>query len=498
MLVQVDRDSSIPLYEQIKNQLGDLILSGVIGEGSRLPATRKLAKELDVNRNTVLRAYQELTAEGLVEGRTGGGTVVTEVEKKGKRPRTLPLLWREMFTNWESTFHDWVEESSSRDGKEMISFDRGTPSPELFPLEMVQEIVSEVLSGGPEPIRYSSPQGDPKLRKLLAEQMELMGIEANPSQILILSGSEQGIYITIQALTESGEGIIAEAPTYPGMLHTLSANGRHIYTVPMDKEGLRLDLLEGILSHHRPKFIYTMPTFQNPTGKTQSLKKRKQLLELAYHYQIPILEDAPYYHLRYEGEHLPPIKAMDQNNHVIYLSTFSKTLFPGLRVGWMVAPEEVIERFTSIKKSIDLCTGTLSQSIAFQLVKRQSRHLEEVLPIYRRRRDTLIEALDENCEGLISWQRPEGGFFIWGRLTQGLRTESLHNEARKAGVNFIPGRFFFPKGRGGDYHLRLSFSQLTEDRIREGIGRLSKAIHTKLKEGKEKVEVETGENKPLV
>lgn len=502
MLIKIDRESRTPLYTQIKKQVRELILSGSLSEGSRLPSTRKLSDSLEVNRSTVVKAYQSLWSDGLVEGRAGGGTVVTTPPSviKDESSTFQPILWEDRFTDWKPPFLSWIDKALLKTNQEVIAFDHGAPPSDLFPLDTVQEILTNILAEGPDPIRYSAPQGIPELRQLLSEQMNLMGIKATPSQILILSGSEQGIYITVQALIEPEDGVVVEAPTYPGVLRTLRAHGAQIYTVPMDEQGIKVDILEGVLSHQRPKLIYTMPTFHNPTGITMSLKRRKKLLGLAYRYRVPILEDTPYYHLRYTGGHLPPIKALDQKNHVLYLSTFSKSLFPGLRVGWLVASKEVVKHFTSIKKAIDLCTSALSQYIVCELIRKKSGHLKRVLPIYKTRRDAMRDALASHCGGSMNWKCPQGGFFIWAGLKNGLQAVSLQREALENGVSFVPGWPFFPGGTGGDKNIRLSFARLSEDHIEEGVRRLATALQKSLqKKSRSEQEREAEEaDRPLV
>jgi len=345
-----------------------------------------------------------------------------------------------------------------------------------------------VLDQGPDPLRYGPAEGVPVLRELIAQRLRLAGMDIAPSQVLILTGSEQGIYMVAQALLRPGDGVVVEAPTYPGALRTFRSLGAQLHPVPLDKEGMRLDVLEGVLAYQRPKLIYTVPTFQNPTGITMSLDRRRGLLELAWRYRVPILEDDPYSDLRYEGQHIPLIQALDRRNYVIYLSTFSKWLFPGLRVGWMVAPRGVASRLVGIKRSLDLCTSPLSQFIVFELIRRGVDHLDRILRIYRARRDALLSALDRHCRGFMEWGRPQGGFFVWCTLREGIQMEALQEEALRAGVAFISGKPFFLEGFDGERHLRLNFPRLPEGRIEEGIQRLALALRQAASRPEPKVE----------
>jgi len=490
VLVRLDRESDVPLYQQIRTKLREMILSGLLPPGSRLPPSRELARQLGVNRSTVVNAYRALWSEGLVEGRAGGGTVIARPQDGRSRsvPQPVPLLWEELFTERVPPPGHWTDQAMPKVEGDVIRFDWGSPPPDLFPLETMREVATQVLDQGPDPLRYGPAEGVPVLRELIAQRLRLAGMDIAPSQVLILTGSEQGIYMVAQALLRPGDGVVVEAPTYPGALRTFRSLGAQLHPVPLDKEGMRLDVLEGVLAYQRPKLIYTVPTFQNPTGITMSLDRRRGLLELAWRYRVPILEDDPYSDLRYEGQHIPLIQALDRRNYVIYLSTFSKWLFPGLRVGWMVAPRGVASRLVGIKRSLDLCTSPLSQFIVFELIRRGVDHLDRILRIYRARRDALLSALDRHCRGFMEWGRPQGGFFVWCTLREGIQMEALQEEALRAGVAFISGKPFFLEGFDGERHLRLNFPRLPEGRIEEGIQRLALALRQAASRPEPKVE----------
>ena len=502
MLVQLDRGSKIPYHLQIRNQLRERILSGALPPGSRLPATRDLARALGVNRTTVVTAYRALWSEGLVKGRAGGGTVVARPPEAPGRPSPapLPLVWEDRYTARVRPSAHWTEGAAPKGRTDVIPFDAGSPPAELFPVDAVREAVADVLARGPNALRYTPAPGDPELRRLLAERLELAGIRATPSQVLVLSGSEQGIFLVAQALLEPGDGVVVEAPTYPGALRTFRILGAQLHPVPVDEDGMRLDVLEGVLAHGRPKLIYTVPTFHNPTGTTMSADRRRALLDLAYRYRVPILEDDPYHALRYEGAPVPPIKALDRQNHVIYLSTFSKAFFPGLRVGWLVAPSGVTERLAALRRSLDLCPSSLGQAVAHELLRRNTGHVERVVPIYRARRDAMLAALDRHCRRLMDWHRPQGGFFVWVKLRDGVYAEELLAEAVRTGVTFVPGRPFFPEGAGGEAQVRLSFPGVSEERIEEGVRRLAAAFRRcRTRQGKEvPPEAVAAQARPLV
>lgn len=486
MLLQIDRGTKVPLYVQIHQQIRELILTGVLPAESHLPPTRDLAKALGVNRTTVVSAYRELWSEGLVEGRAGGGTVVTPLSKKrpNGHPDPLPLLWEELYTSRVPLPSLWtaVHRAPSKARAETIDFAPGAPAIDRYSLETIHASLNEIRRQGATPFAYGCAQGDPQLRALLAEQLELEGIRATPGQILVVSGSQDGIYLVAQALLERGDGVVVEAPTYPGALRIFRTIGAELHPVPLDEGGVRLDLLEGVLSHLRPKLIYVVSSFHNPTGVTMTLERRHALLELAYRYRVPILEDDPFSKLRYEGHPLPRLKALDRENYGIYLTTFSKILAPGLRVGWLLASREVVERLAILKNSIDVCTSALSQALVRELVARGlNEHLTRIVPAYRARRDAMCEALERHCAGLLRFKVPEGGLFIWAELVSGLRADPLLEEAQAEGVSFLPGTLFFPEGHGGERHLRLNFVGHPEEAIEEGVKRLGVALRRTLR-----------------
>ncbi|MFQ6116946.1 MAG: PLP-dependent aminotransferase family protein, partial [Candidatus Bipolaricaulia bacterium] len=320
-------------------------------------------------------------------------------------------------------------------------------------------------------LRWCAIEGYLPLRRLLAAQMGL-----SPSEILITTGSQQGLYLLARALLAPGDFVVVEAPTYLGALQVFRAAGARLIGVPVDEEGMDLRMLENVLSRTPPKFIYTLPTFQNPAGATLGLKRRRRLLELAYRYRVPIVEDDPYSLLRYEGEALPPLKTLDTHGYVIYLSTFSKVLFPGLRVGWLAAPQRVIEHLSRMKQMIDIFTNSLAQAVIYQFRRRGllEGHLELVRKEYRRRLDAMVEALKSHCPK-IEFAVPEGGYFIWCRLERGVTARELLREALRERVSFLTGELFYPDGRGQE-EIRLTFTSQPPDVIAEGIRRLGRAM----------------------
>jgi DNA-binding transcriptional MocR family regulator len=359
----------------------------------------------------------------------------------------------------------------------VIALTAGVPAPELYPRSaFLQIIVALLRSGDHELLGPCATAGHRPLREVIAKRMSQEGAPVTWDQILVTTGSQQGLDLLARAFLEPGDGVIIEAPTYLGALGTFGAAGARLLSVPLDEGGLRLDILEGLLARHRPKLIYTLPTFQNPSGVTQDLERRLGLLALAARYGVPVVEDDPYGPLYFHEPPPPTLKALDQRGSVIYLGTFSKIMFPGLRLGWIAAPRPVIERLARIKQRIDLYGNSLAQwaTAAFIEAGHLEEHLAHVRSLYLRRRDAMVAALAEHCPDL-RYRVPDGGFNLWCHLPRDLKSRDLLAEAGQRGVAFAPGELFYAEG-GGEHALRLNFSSQPESRIREGIVRLGQAL----------------------
>jgi len=376
---------------------------------------------------------------------------------------------------------------------DIISFAGGLPAPEVFPVAEVREATRRVLEEhGSAALQYSATEGYLPLRELLVRHMTRYGIKVTPDNVLITSGSQQALDLIGKLLLNPGDLVMTEVPTFLGAIQAFTAYQAGFVTVPIDDEGLEVEQLEEAL-RAGPKFLYLLPNFQNPGGVTLSLERRRRVVELASRYGAPIVEDDPYGQLRYDGHHLPPLVKVDAEFHgcasgerafrggVLYLGTLSKTLAPGLRIGWVVAPEEVIRKLVLLKQGTDLHTSTFTQMVAYETARGGflDRHVRWIRKVYGERRDAMLGALERHFPPGVGWTHPLGGLFVWVTLPPGLDSSELLESALAEKVAFVPGASFFPAG-GGAETLRLNFSYCAPSRIEEGIARLGVVLRRRL------------------
>ncbi len=485
MRIPLDRDSSTPLYQQIKTHLRNGILSGNLPADTRLPASRALAQSLGVNRITVESAYDELEAEGLIFSRLGSGTYVLPRKE-------LPPLPKE---GNEASWPLWQQQVAQDNGKplnaepeamlraaahpEPISFASGLSDSRLFPAEDFRRVLQGVMRrDGIAALDYGDPAGHMALRVTIAHVLGSQGLQVRPENVLITAGSQQALSLVAQLLLEPEDVILVESPTYSGALDLFRALGFRIVGVPVDRQGLQVEALEKLLQQHHPKLIYTIPNFHNPTGTCLSGARRHELIVLADRYNVPILEDDFVGDLRYEGRTQPALKALDPGGRVIYISTFSKMLMPGLRVGFLVADGPVFNSLVRFKHASDLATSSLVQRAleAYVTVGRYQAHLRRSCQEFRRRRDAMVSAIRQHLPGGVHVDVPQGGLFLWLQLPNGMSADELLPTACERGVNFAPGSNFFADPACGRGWLRLNFAAQRPEEIEEGIQRLARAI----------------------
>jgi 2-aminoadipate transaminase len=370
---------------------------------------------------------------------------------------------------------------------DIISFAGGLPAPDVFPIEQVAQATQRVLEEhGEQALQYGTTEGYKPLREMLARHTGRYGLHLTPDNILVTSGSQQALDLIGKVFINRGDKIVTESPTYLGALQAWNAYGAEYVTVSCDEHGMVIDELEPAL-RAGAKFIYVLPNFQNPTGVTLSLERRKKLVEIADRYGVPIVEDDPYGQLRYEGEHLPPVAVIDERNchsgdecytgNVIYLSTFSKILSPGLRLGWVTASPTVIAKLAQAKQGADLNTSTFTQMVAFETSRNNfiDSHIQTIRRVYSERRDVMLRAMEEHFPEGVTWTRPSGGLFLWVVLPEGTDTTELLKVAVEHKVAFVPGESFHPNG-GGKNTMRLNFSYCKPEAINEGIRRLGDVL----------------------
>ena len=359
----------------------------------------------------------------------------------------------------------------------MISFARGNPAPECLPNEEIAAIAQELIrEKGSHILQYGGTPGISRLKETVIEMVGKRGISAKPEEVIITSGATQGIGLAAKTLVNPGDVILAESPTFIGALQTFLTYQAQIKGVEMDDEGMNMDDLEKKLKQYRPKFVYTIPTFQNPTGRTMSLERRKKMAELCALHGVIILEDDPYCDLRYSGQPVPPIKSLSEAGNVIYLLSFSKIISPGLRVGAAVADPRIIEKYNIAKQGEDLHTANLSQEIveAYMHSGKAEAHIETICAQYRDKRDAMIAKLQGFPKG-ISYTKTDGGLFIWVTLPESMNATKMFKQCVDAGVAYVPGTHFFPQG-GHDNTLRLNFSMASFEQIDKGMDILKGVI----------------------
>lgn len=374
----------------------------------------------------------------------------------------------------------------------VISFAGGLPSPDAFPIQRFEQACHKVLSEeASQALQYGTTEGYEPLRDLIGRNLRRYGIRARLENVMITTGSQQALDLIGKLFINRGDRVLVEAPTYLGALQAFNSYGAEYVSVPVDDDGLQTEILENPL-RSGPKFMYVLPNFQNPTGTTLSEGRRHQLVLLADKYGIPIVEDDPYGQLRYEGEHIPPLVVIDRENlcadadfsigNVIYLSTFSKTLAPGIRLGWIVAPPEIISKLVQLKQAADLHTSTFNQIVAYEVARGGflDEHVRFIRALYRERRDAMLDALREFFPSEVTWTQPHGGLFLWVTIPEATNSHKVLETALSHNVVFVPGDCFYARPAGEECHMRLNFSNATPEQIREGIRRLALAVEQHL------------------
>lgn len=476
----VQADAAVPMYVQLANNLTTKIQDFTLLSGTRLPPERELAEKLGISRTTIVNAYRLLEERGLVYSKIGSGTYVQDLA--AKQPETEPIPWELLFkpqlqSPLKSLIRQLVATPVSGD---MISFATGMPDPKLYPLELFRKVLENgaaVLQ--PDDLGYIATEGYLPLRREIALWQKEYGIEVQEQQVLVVSGAQQGLYLMVRSFIEPRDFVIVESPTYLGAIQLFEAAGARILCLPQGKK-LDFAALEDYLIRYRPKLFYTIPTFQNPTGRVMTLAERKELLRLAARYRLVIIEDDPYGRLSFGEEPPLSLKALDSYGGVVYIGTFSKILFPGLRMGWVAASPQVVNRLAQEKQYVDLHSSALAQKIIQHYLRDGGlkQHLQFVRREYRNRRDAMATAIRRYCGRLVQFEVPSGGFYLWCKIDPSIPLAELVQQANRAGVSFVPGNAFYVNDTLEHHECRLCYAAHREEKIQEGIRRLGGVLRS--------------------
>ncbi|MDE4541453.1 PLP-dependent aminotransferase family protein [Thermoanaerobacterium sp. R66] len=457
----VDKNKSTPLYIQIFNQFKKYIENGSIPPGYKLPTIRSLAKELGVNNVTVINAYRLLEANGYIEKRVGSGTYVSETVRQSEMPiEDIKAL----------------EHGQILVNKNMINFSSSSPNPELFPVEDFKVIINKVLErDGGYAFEYQDTKGYMPLRKVIAEFIKKDEVIIDYEDVQIISGGQQGIDVVSKALINFGDCVFVESPTYSWAIASFKSRGAEIVDIELEKDGINVDMLEEKLKIFKPKLIYTMPVFQNPTGISYSVEKMKKLIEIAYKYDTYIVEDDFSNELNFSNNKHLPLKAYDKYDRVIYIKSFSKIYMPGLRLGFILSPKNLINSFAEAKYVTDLSTSGLMQR-AFEIYLKEGmweKHVEVFKNTMKNRFDEMKRLLLDNSYFEINI--PDGGFYFWIKLKESISAKMIYLKCIERNVSIVPGSIFF-SNKIDDSHIRLSYASCEVDKIRKGILTIEEVI----------------------
>jgi len=481
--IPLDRHSNIALYQQIEQYLRLNILSGNLPHDTRLPASRKLARDLGVNRITVENAYASLETDGLAFSIQGSGTYVAA---PSSTPQSSISACDHGWPGWQQALRPsaphWPDPDQilqKAGHPDPINLSSGAGDPQSYPVDEFRKFVQKSMrQEGLAAFDYTDPRGYAPLRQTIAQVVASQGLGLHPDHILVTSGSQQALAIICQTLVQPGDTLLVEKPTYSSGLSLFRAYGAQVIAIPTDEQGMQVEQIEPLLQQHPPRLIYCMPTFQNPSGANLSASRRRQLVALAARYNLPIIEDDFVGDLRYDGHAQPALKSLDAGGNVIYISTFSKMLMPGLRVGFLAAEGPVYDQLVEVKRVTDLSSSSLAQRAleAYVTVGRYQAFLRRSCQRYRQRRDRMVQAIQRYLPGETHFTPPLGGLFLWARLPDKVNSEALLPLACQHGMAFMPGTRFFVEPGEGQAYIRLNFACQTPERIEQGIRRLGDAL----------------------
>ncbi|HAA55091.1 MAG TPA: PLP-dependent aminotransferase family protein [Myxococcales bacterium] len=464
-----------PLYMQIADGVVRLIRDGQLPDGARLPTVRELSQGFAVTRVTVQNAYNELKTNGWADATIGRGTFVTFAQPV--HSETIEIAVNKMTPD-----RVMADLSVIKEKEDIISLAMGEPDRALLPAKAFMKTLRQLEADANVLFSYGPYQGDPQLRQMLASLLRERGVRASAEEFIITTGVTQGLSLSVSALCDVGDRVLVEQPTYLGFLNLLKTYQLQPLGVPMLEDGPCVETIERFMREERPRAYYTVPQFHNPTGSCMSLEKRKKILALAKQYDVTIIEDDVYGQLHYGEGVIQPMKALDTDDIVVYLGSFSKMLFPGVRVGFMIPPTSFKERLMSFVRARELCGSPFVQRGLAEFMRSGAlhKHLSHILPIYKERCDAMLAALGESMPKEVAWTRPEGGYCCWVTLPEEIEFGELYRETLRKGVAFTPGVVFFQE-TSSTRHLRLCFCTQTPQSIHKAIRILGDVVRRLLR-----------------
>ncbi|MER1998448.1 MAG: PLP-dependent aminotransferase family protein [Lysinibacillus sp.] len=469
------RNASVPLHKQISNYLKKKILNGEWTIGTKIPSQRQLAEQFHVNRSTIVFALEELAADGLIESKVGNGTQVIN-NTWGLLSSTPPPDWINYVKSGTHKPNMSIIQkiNKAETDPNIIRLGTGELAPDLLPHEQMKQIL-QIDNARSLSLGYSEPKGSLLLRKTVSEHLLKKGINVSPESILIVSGGLQALQLIAMGLLKRGSTILHETPSYLNSVHVFQSAGMNLLGIPLDEEGIKHDSIGRIKRQHHAALLYTIPTFHNPTGTVMSEERRMALLKVCQNASLPIIEDDVYSDLWFEEPPTKPLKAFDTQGNILYIGSVSKTLSPGLRIGWIVGPQPVIERLADIKMQTDYGSSSLSQYAVEKWISSglYEKFLKKIKEELKYRRDFTIRILENYFSEIATWNVPSGGFYIWLKLRTGISTRKLFDIALRDGILLNPGCVY---DASDDRHLRLSYSYASIDQLEKGLIRLAQLI----------------------
>jgi DNA-binding transcriptional MocR family regulator len=472
--LSLNKSAVEPIYRQLIRNIREQIAHGDLHPGDRLPASRDLASELGISRISVVNAYAELQATGLLLAHPGRGTFVAgtlsgSTDSREARMAVLPSVAANPIVQ---SMHRLAQQPG------IIALSGGAPAEEFLPAQALRQSINAVLDrDGAAALAYEETEGYPPLRQIVSDYVSSLGIQCRLEQVLITGGCQQALDLIVQSTMSDGDTLLTTNPTYLGILDIARIRRVIPVGVAMDAEGIRLDLLEEAIAAHRPRLIYLAPTHHNPTGTVMPIHRRRQLLKIAAAANVPIVEDGVYHELTYSGQPPPPLKALDEDGIVLHASGFSKIVLPGTRIGYLIADRSAWEQVLTVKQAADVCTPGLNQRAMHHYLQTGALrgHLERVRHACRERRDAALEAARRFLPEGARWSEPPGGVYLWIELPHdGPTAAELYVSAIQHGVAFAIGATFHTDGNG-PYFIRINFAAQPPDQIREGMRRLASA-----------------------